>query len=230
MALLQPHVSRLTRLAIFRPPAPIRTDPPSVCSFVLYLVFYPRGSKYVRSLPLETQAIPPERPWSDNLIPAFMRSSTPRNLIRRQSSSSSHSDASSTSDFDPRSMLLPGQVRNSTIILSPEYRRALSLFLLTLLHLFLTSLTTVILLVTLPKAPQGGSPPAFPERGGGREHPSERAVRVWATTLGLASVILACIQYLPQLLLTARRKLVGSLSIPMMLLQVRFNSATRPLR
>jgi uncharacterized protein with PQ loop repeat len=118
-------------------------------------------------------------------------------------------------------MLLPGQVRHSTIILSEEYRRALSLFFLTLLHLLLSGVTTAILLVTLPKAPHSGSPPAFPG-GGGKEHPSERAVRVWATTLGLASVVLACVQYLPQLLLTARRKLVGSLSIPMMLLQVSF--------
>lgn len=201
-------------------------DLSSTHSFVLYLVFYPRGAKYVRSLPLEAHAIPPERPWSDNLIPAFMRSSTPANYVRRASTSSSQSDASSISDFDPRSMLLPGQVRHSTIILSEEYRRALSLFFLTLLHLLLSGVTTAILLVTLPRAPHSGSPPAFPG-GGGKEHPSERAVRVWATTLGLASVVLACVQYLPQLLLTARRKLVGSLSIPMMLLQVRFASAFR---
>ncbi|ORY79718.1 hypothetical protein BCR35DRAFT_291450 [Leucosporidium creatinivorum] len=186
--------------------------------FVLYLVFYPRGAKYVRSLPLEAHAIPPERPWSDNFVPAFMRTSTPSNYIRRPSTSSSQSDTSSVSDFDPRSMLLPGQVRHSTIILSEEYRRALSLFFLTLLHLLLSGVTTAILLVTLPKAPHSGSPPAFPGEGG-KEHPSERAVRVWATTLGLASVVLACVQYFPQLLLTARRKLVGSLSIPMMLLQ-----------
>lgn len=157
-----------------------------------------------------------------------MRSSTPSNYARRPSTSSSASNdtASSTSDFDPRSMLLPGQIRHSTIILSPAYRRALSMFVLTMLHLFLTAVTTVILLVTLPKAPADGSPPAFPD-GAGREHPSERAVRVWATTLGLASVVLGCLQYMPQLVLTARRKLVGSLSIPMMMLQV---GAQKPVR
>ena len=46
-------------------------------------------------------------------------------------------------------------------------------------------------------------------------------MRVWATTLGVAAVALGCAQYAPQLVLTARRKLVGSLSIPMMCLQVR---------
>lgn len=194
-------------------------------SFVLYLIFYPRGAKYIRSLPLEAQAIPPERPWLDNLVPSFMRTSTPANYVRRSSTSSGASSASSSSDFDPRTVLLPGQVRHSTIILSPEYRRAVSLFVLTMTHLFLTAVTTAILLVTLPKAPLDGSPPAFPN-GGGREHPSERAVRVWATTLGLSSVALGCAQYLPQLVLTARRRLVGSLSIPMMLLQVSQESLT----
>ncbi|SCZ97629.1 BZ3500_MvSof-1268-A1-R1_Chr4-3g07314 [Microbotryum saponariae] len=189
--------------------------------FILYLIYFPRSQKYIRTVPLETNAIPAERPWSDHLIPSFMRTSTPRDLIRsrsRSSSMSSRSAASTNSSFDPRSMLLPGQVAKSSIILAPEYRRAVSLFALTMLHLALTLLTTVILLVTLPKAPHEGSPPAFP--GGGREHPSERAVRVWATTLGLVAVVLGCGQYLPQLVLTARKQLVGSLSIPMMWLQV----------
>lgn len=57
---------------------------------------------------------------------------------------------------------------------------------------------------------------------GTKEHPSERAVRIWATFLGIAGVVLGCCQYAPQLLLTGRRKLVGSLSIPMMFLQVSF--------
>ncbi|KAK4058614.1 hypothetical protein OIO90_000058 [Microbotryomycetes sp. JL221] len=186
--------------------------------FILYLIYYPRSEKYVRSVPLESHNIPPERPWIDHLIPSWMRTTTPSGLIRRPSSTSIDSDASSTSDFDPRSMLLPGQVRHSTIILSPEYRRAFSLFVLTMVHLILTTLTTIVLVVTLPSSPEGGTPPAFPD-GGGREHPSERAVRVWATTLGFLSIILACLQYLPQLFLTASSRLVGSLSIPMMCLQ-----------
>ncbi|GAA5896188.1 hypothetical protein JCM5296_007257 [Sporobolomyces johnsonii] len=212
--------------------------------FVLYLLYYPLSAKYVRSVPISVASLPsshrrPQR-FLTALVPSFMRTTTPRGLIRPEhergapsSSTTSHlalpvqedgdsdSDSSSVSSFDPRSILLPGQVRTGLIILSPSYRHALSYFFLTLLHLVLTFLTTSILLVTLP----GATEPGRGEDGGGggggegREHPSERAVRVWATTQGLVSVALGCAQYAPQLVLTARRKLVGSLSVPMMLLQ-----------
>ncbi|GAA6051552.1 hypothetical protein JCM3770_000412 [Rhodotorula araucariae] len=205
--------------------------------FVLYLIYYPLSHKYVRSVPIHSEALPSShrrpKPFLASLVPAFMRSTTPAGHIRSSvsdlSDDDSGSDASGTSDvrgFDPQSYLLPGQLRRGEIILSSGYRHAVSLFALTVLHLVLTGLTTFILLLTLPKAetphPGTPSPPWDPlpgGGGGGREHPSERAVRVWATTLGLLSVALGCAQYAPQLVLTARRKLVGSLSIPMMLLQ-----------
>jgi uncharacterized protein with PQ loop repeat len=41
----------------------------------------------------------------------------------------------------------------------------------------------------------------------------------WATFLGVSSALLAALQYAPQILLTYHRKLVGALSIPMMLIQ-----------
>ncbi|KWU46328.1 hypothetical protein RHOSPDRAFT_7366, partial [Rhodotorula sp. JG-1b] len=50
----------------------------------------------------------------------------------------------------------------------------------------------------------------------------------WATTVGLMSVVLACVQYTPQLVHTYQRKLVGSLSIPMMLIQARSCSFATP--
>ncbi|GAA5993153.1 hypothetical protein JCM5350_005387 [Sporobolomyces pararoseus] len=210
--------------------------------FVLYLLYYPLHAKYVRSVPISESSLPSShrtpKPFYDSLVPTFMRTSTPPTLIRptreestqrRQSSlsvgggggvrseddsdSAVSDDASSTSSFDPRNVLLPGQVRQGLIILSPGYRHSLSYFFLTLLHLLLTFLTTSILIITLPGEPANDGPPT------GREHPSERAVRVWATTLGLLSVALGCCQYAPQLVFTARKKLVGSLSIPMMLLQ-----------
>lgn len=56
---------------------------------------------------------------------------------------------------------------------------------------------------------------------GQKEHASEKAVRVWATLLGIAGIGLGCAQYAPQIVLTARKRLVGSLSLPMMFLQVR---------
>ncbi|GAA5941836.1 PQ-loop repeat-containing protein [Sporobolomyces koalae] len=217
--------------------------------FVLYLLYYPLHAKYVRSVPITEASLPSShrspKPFYDSLVPAFMRTSTPSNLIRPSPSRAQQSrrsqtlsvpgsdtegdtdhdrddddDASSSSSsFDPRNVLLPGQVRQGLIILSPSYRHSLSYFFLMLLHLLLTFLTTSILLVTLPGAPARDSDGSGGSGGGGREHPSERAVRVWATTLGLLSVALGCCQYAPQLVHTARNKVVGSLSIPMMLLQ-----------
>ncbi|GAA5839683.1 hypothetical protein JCM11251_002559 [Rhodosporidiobolus azoricus] len=231
--------------------------------FVLYLLYYPLSSKYVRSVPIPTSSLPSShrkpRGLLNSLIPKSMRSTTSGLYIRQSLSSDSLATAGSDSDeedtsadegagrrtgtrgsFDPRSYLLPGQLARGEIILSSEYRHAVSLFLLTLLHLLLTFLTTFILLYTLPKAevphphPSPIPGPGEPGNGGegddgsgsgsgsggsGREHPQERAVRVWAATLGFVSLGLACVQYAPQLVLTARRRLVGSLSIPMMLLQ-----------
>ncbi|GAA5999379.1 PQ-loop repeat-containing protein [Rhodotorula paludigena] len=223
--------------------------------FFLYLVFYPLSSKYVQSVPISDTDLPSshrnKRGVLSSLVPNFMRTTTPAGLIRDSLTDDDDDDDTDVSDadttdgglpggrrggFDPRRYILPGQLRRGEIILSSEYRHAVSLLLLTLLHLALTFLTTLILLITLPKAetPHPGTPSApwdptygggsgsgAPQdgAGGGREHPSERAVRVWATTLGLVSVALGCAQYAPQLVHTARRKLVGSLSIPMMLLQ-----------
>jgi len=42
---------------------------------------------------------------------------------------------------------------------------------------------------------------------------------IWATFLGVSSAVLAALQYAPQIAHTYRRKLVGALSIPMMLIQ-----------
>lgn len=42
---------------------------------------------------------------------------------------------------------------------------------------------------------------------------------LWATFLGIASALLAALQYAPQLVHTYRLRLVGALSIPMMLIQ-----------
>ncbi|GAA5992488.1 hypothetical protein JCM10908_000845 [Rhodotorula pacifica] len=214
--------------------------------FVLYLIYYPLSSKYVRSVPIASSALPTShrRSMVRSLVPKFMRTTTPHGLIRPSLSSSTiASDLSSDDDFTdsdrgtgaggrfggfhPANFILPGQLRRGEIILSPEYRHAVSLFFLTVLHFILTFLTTAILLTTLPttESPHPGNPTPtppwepLPGTGSGKEHPSERAVRVWATTVGLMSVVLACVQYTPQLVHTYQRKLVGSLSIPMMLIQ-----------
>ena len=51
--------------------------------------------------------------------------------------------------------------------------------------------------------------------------PTEQSAQLtlWATFLGVTSTLLSAFQYLPQIVHTYRHKLVGALSIPMMLLQ-----------
>jgi len=45
------------------------------------------------------------------------------------------------------------------------------------------------------------------------------ALATWANLLGITATILACIQYVPQIWMTWHRGDIGSLSIPMMLIQ-----------
>lgn len=49
---------------------------------------------------------------------------------------------------------------------------------------------------------------------------SKFLIQRWATFLGITGTLLAAGQYIPQIIYTFRAKLVGSLSIPMMCLQV----------
>lgn len=49
--------------------------------------------------------------------------------------------------------------------------------------------------------------------------PRPREIQLWATFLGVSSGILAAVQYAPQLQRTYSLKLVGALSMPMMLIQ-----------
>lgn len=66
------------------------------------------------------------------------------------------------------------------------------------------SMTTTYLLATSPASPSGSPYPT---------------VAAWATFLGVSSAMLATVQYAPQLFHTYRMKLVGALSIPMMMIQ-----------
>lgn len=74
------------------------------------------------------------------------------------------------------------------------------------MHRVLTSFTTFILLLRSTPSQSPGSP-----------LPHE--ISQWATFLGVSSAMLAAVQYAPQLLHTYKTKLVGALSIPMMLIQ-----------
>jgi hypothetical protein len=126
------------------------------------------------------------------------------------------------------------------VAVSPEWRTSINYAILALLHLVVCGFVTFLLLLLLPKASQPPierDPDATP--GPHDENRDARVVRIWATALGLLSTILAIFQYLvrplyfqlviqrltflaliqPQIARTWRRKLVGSLSIPMMCIQ-----------
>ncbi|KIJ16273.1 hypothetical protein PAXINDRAFT_98767 [Paxillus involutus ATCC 200175] len=94
-----------------------------------------------------------------------------------------------------------------TKIKSSEWRLAVIISWAVLIHLALLLFTTFILLLTSPPSPD---PSAIP-------HPPQ--ITLWATFLGISSGFLAAIQYAPQLTRTYRLKLVGALSIPMMVIQ-----------
>lgn len=98
-----------------------------------------------------------------------------------------------------------------------EWGLALSLSWLVAFHFLFIVLVTLLLVTSLP--PTSFPPPE--ETAAIIMGPSSRLlVSRWAAFLGFTSTILAAAQYVPQIVHTARAKLVGSLSIPMMCLQV----------
>ncbi|KAI8985378.1 hypothetical protein BDB01DRAFT_83121 [Pilobolus umbonatus] len=84
--------------------------------------------------------------------------------------------------------------------LTAEWNLSLIVAATALAHLCLSFIISVLLLAKV-----GG--------------PEETATNYWAGFLGLFSMILASLQYLPQIWKTYHSKTVGALSIPMMMLQ-----------
>ncbi|PWN32151.1 uncharacterized protein FA14DRAFT_162386 [Meira miltonrushii] len=102
---------------------------------------------------------------------------------------------------------------------SPEWSLALSLGWIVAFHFVFILLVTLLLVSSLPPS----SFPSPPSKAPSTQifGPSSRLlVNRWAAFLGWSAMLLAAFQYLPQIVYTARNKLVGSLSIPMMCLQV----------
>lgn len=77
---------------------------------------------------------------------------------------------------------------------------------LTPTHRAIILITTFALLADSPPSPD----PTVP-------HPPQ--ITLWATFLGVTSGLLAAVQYAPQIIRTYHLKLVGALSIPMMVIQ-----------
>lgn len=92
----------------------------------------------------------------------------------------------------------------------PTYKQAVNVALLSTMHFLVMLAGTVYVAVRSdPVAPT--DPDVLPT-------PSKALVQ-WANFLGVQSMILASVQYIPQLWTTWRLKHVGSLSIPMMMIQ-----------
>ncbi|KAG0325240.1 hypothetical protein BG004_003270 [Podila humilis] len=94
-------------------------------------------------------------------------------------------------DANPQAQFSPGK--------SPEWHLSLTIAKVVLGHLIICVLVTIYILAFIG--------------------PASNVTMLWASFLGITSVILATIQYLPQIFRTFRRKSVGALSIPMMLMQ-----------
>ncbi|PCH37598.1 hypothetical protein WOLCODRAFT_110170 [Wolfiporia cocos MD-104 SS10] len=97
-----------------------------------------------------------------------------------------------------------GPQRIKTSVKSDAWRLSITLSWVVFIHIaFITFVT--FLLLSLPSSPDSDRRSA--------------QISIWATFLGIASALLAALQYAPQIMHTYRMKLVGALSIPMMLIQ-----------
>ncbi|WVR08984.1 hypothetical protein IAU60_006044 [Kwoniella sp. DSM 27419] len=90
-----------------------------------------------------------------------------------------------------------------TITTTPEWRLAVTLGIVVLLHLALLFLLSLSLLLVLPPT-----------------QPPHRFLRYLATFLGISATLLAVLQYAPQIHKTYRSRLVGALSLGTMAIQV----------
>jgi len=95
-------------------------------------------------------------------------------------------------------------LHTKTHVKSTEWALSIVMAWITTIHLLFLFIATVYLLSTSTLSPDGALSPR---------------ISSWATFLGVGSALLATVQYAPQLLHTYRMKLVGALSIHMMLIQ-----------
>ncbi|KAI0824497.1 hypothetical protein BC628DRAFT_1339435 [Trametes gibbosa] len=105
-------------------------------------------------------------------------------------------------DVDLPNNLPPQHVK--THVKHEGWKLSITLSWVVLLHISFIIFITFLLLSTNPT-------PDTTER--------PRQLQLWATFLGVSSALLAALQYAPQIAHTFRIKLVGALSIPMMMLQ-----------
>lgn len=199
---------------------------------ILYLYYFPAHRKYVHLIAIQesdpdAEPLPgsynpqakrsTQQSWTHKVKSAFWPSLSTESTTHRTKTASRRSSASSaSSDFDPRSVLLPSLTRDAKISLSPDYRLSLAIAWIVVLHTVLSTFITLLLLIGLPKFSNIPDEQPYPH-----EPRSVWVVEYWATFLGMEATVLACFQYLPQLWKTYNTRLVGSLSIPTMVIQAR---------
>ncbi|KAF8740934.1 hypothetical protein AX14_006680 [Amanita brunnescens Koide BX004] len=105
-------------------------------------------------------------------------------------------------EFDSTSEA-PGTIRKAPKK-RDEWQTSIILAWIVVAHFVFVCFTTIYLLASAPSSPNDSLP---------------GQTSSWATFLGVSSALLAALQYTPQLKHTFEMKLVGALSIPMMLIQ-----------
>ncbi|KAG1835484.1 hypothetical protein EV424DRAFT_1531350 [Suillus variegatus] len=105
-------------------------------------------------------------------------------------------------DIPAHGTLPPQHVK--TKLSSDDWRLSMNVSWAVTIHLVFITIVTFFLLLTRIQEPGGEV---------------SRQISLWATLLGVSSALLAAIQYAPQLSRTYHSKLVGALSIPMMIIQ-----------
>ncbi|GHJ87850.1 hypothetical protein NliqN6_4252 [Naganishia liquefaciens] len=157
---------------------------------ILYLAYFPSHLKYCRTLPL------PATRANDDALAAHAS----------DAAAAAAADTSPSTDERIERQPLLGASQGLTVVkytTTAEWRIAVILAMIVLIHLSLLTVLAITLLHILPTSPT--------------LHPLTQG---YATLLGTSSALLAICQYAPQLVHTFRTRLVGALSIGTMVIQV----------
>lgn len=183
--------------------------------FILFLAYFPVHEKYVSWVPGDPPINKPSKVWR-HIARAFRPANYSGEEEVMTPTSEDSFDFGATTAYSTTTLRRSERAKTAP---SPEWRTSIMSAVLTAFHLAICSFVTFLLLLSLPKASQPPHDPDEPLPGLGNDNRDARVVRYWATFLGVLSTILALFQYIPQITRTWRRKLVGSLSVPMMCIQ-----------
>ncbi|KAI9630485.1 hypothetical protein KEM48_013981 [Puccinia striiformis f. sp. tritici PST-130] len=197
---------------------------------ILSLIYFPSDLKYVRVLPVieagdqrsHSPLLDRATNYSSQFLSRFFlkhnhQSNSPSSSSRKaKRASGGHQTRASQDSLDSSSQSSSFPSIHK-INLIQRIHSLISTSISSFIHILFSTLVTLGLLVILPKA-SAGEPEGTPPSHSG-DHSTVRLLRIWASASGILSLILAACQYLPQIKKTWNLRLVGSLSIPMMIIQ-----------